>query len=101
MFLDVLLDVYNALTIHGLAECDVLPQSVLNVQLFWKMTAYNIAGHVFSLDDIEHGILRGKMFFQSICFMSLLQGCQSEPAVAMRWLLGGYVLAARGKLIRN
>ncbi|VDI22555.1 Hypothetical predicted protein [Mytilus galloprovincialis] len=36
-----------------------LPDSVLNVQQFWKKTAYNVAGHTFSLDDIEHGILRG------------------------------------------
>ncbi|KAK2158173.1 hypothetical protein LSH36_175g03004 [Paralvinella palmiformis] len=32
---------------------------ILDVQLFWKTTAYHIGGHVFSLDDIEHGILRG------------------------------------------
>ena len=48
------------MTIHGLAECDTLPESVLKVQMFWKVTSYNIGGHVFSLDDIEHGILRGK-----------------------------------------
>lgn len=38
---------------------DALPDSVLNVQQFWKKTCYNVAGHTFSLDDIEHGILRG------------------------------------------
>ena len=36
-----------------------LPSSVLEVNKFWQTTAYNISGYVFSLDDIEHGILRG------------------------------------------
>lgn len=53
-------DVYNTLTIHGILSMDELPDSVLKVRQFWKNTCYNIAEHVFSLDDIEHGILRGK-----------------------------------------
>eukprot|EP00058_Branchiostoma_floridae_P010837 XP_002596325.1 hypothetical protein BRAFLDRAFT_76126 [Branchiostoma floridae] len=52
-------DIYNALNIHGLVQCKQLPSSVLDVRQFWKTTAYNIGGLVFSLDDIEHGILRG------------------------------------------
>ena len=52
-------DVYNALTIHGLATADQLPNSVLDVSNFWKLTCYSIGGSVFSLDDIEHGVLRG------------------------------------------
>ena len=52
-------DIYNALTIHGLAERQTLPSSVLDIQQFWKITAYQIGDYVFSLDDIEHGILRG------------------------------------------
>ncbi len=66
LLLNACADVYNALTIHGLAECATLPESVLKVQMFWKVTSYNIGGHVFSLDDIEHGILRGK----DLCFSS-------------------------------
>lgn len=53
------INLYNALTIHGLAKLDKLPDSVLNVQQFWRKTSYNIGGHCYSLDDIEHGILRG------------------------------------------
>ncbi|XP_070564784.1 uncharacterized protein [Ptychodera flava] len=53
------INIYNALTIHGLVECDKLPNSVLDIRQFWRNTAYNISGHIFSLDDIEHGILRG------------------------------------------
>ena len=39
---------------------DELPDSVLKVRQFWKNTCYRIADHIFSLDDIEHGILRGE-----------------------------------------
>ena len=53
-------DVYNALTIHGLAVADQLPSSVLDIAHFWQVTAYNIGGLVYSLDDIEHGVLRGE-----------------------------------------
>ncbi|XP_061182675.1 uncharacterized protein LOC133191032 [Saccostrea echinata] len=53
------INLYNALTIHGLAEQESLPSSVLDIQQFWKTTAYNVGGLVYSLDDIEHGILRG------------------------------------------
>ena len=54
-------DVYNALTVHGLARADPLPASVLELDRFWALTAYNIGGHLFSLDDIEHGVLRGEV----------------------------------------
>ena len=36
-----------------------LPNSVLEIKNFWRKTSYNIGGQKFSLDDIEHGILRG------------------------------------------
>ncbi|XP_078331206.1 uncharacterized protein LOC144625033 [Crassostrea virginica] len=45
-------DLYNALTIHGLAEQATLPSSVLDIQQFWKTTGYNVGGLVYSLDDI-------------------------------------------------
>ncbi|KAK3103138.1 hypothetical protein FSP39_016747, partial [Pinctada imbricata] len=53
------INLYNALTIHGIAAMQNLPTSVLDVHKFWQTTAYNIDGHTFTLDDIEHGILRG------------------------------------------
>ncbi|XP_073234466.1 uncharacterized protein [Porites lutea] len=54
------LNIYNSLTIHGLAACDTgVPKSVLEINNFWRKTSYNIGGYIFSLDDIEHGILRG------------------------------------------
>lgn len=53
------INVYNILTIHGLCKCDPMPSSVTDVGNFWKSTAYVINQLEFSLDDIEHGILRG------------------------------------------
>jgi hypothetical protein len=53
------INVYNALTVHGLAVAEPLPSSVLELDRFWALTAYSIGGHLFSLDDIEHGVLRG------------------------------------------
>lgn len=53
------INLYNALTIHGLAEQKTLPSSVLDIQQFWKTTAYKVGGLVYSLDDMEHGVLRG------------------------------------------
>ena len=50
---------YNALGLHGLAIQDKPLNSVLEVDSFWSSTCYNIGGNVFSLDDLEHGILRG------------------------------------------
>nr|XP_054757520.1 uncharacterized protein LOC129263643 [Lytechinus pictus] len=52
------INIYNALTIHALAVQPELPRTVLEVQDFWKTSSYLIAGQVYSLDDIEHGILR-------------------------------------------
>ena len=59
--------IYNALTLHGLTERDELPASVLDIQQFWKITAYQIGDDVFSLDDLEHGILRGKVLVLAPC----------------------------------
>ncbi|XP_072182178.1 uncharacterized protein [Diadema setosum] len=52
------INVYNALTVHALAVREKLPSSVLEIENFWQTSAYIIAGHAYSLDDIEHGILR-------------------------------------------
>ena len=43
-----------------------MPSSVLGVKNFWKSIAYNIGGHVFTLDDIEHGILRGRVSLRQL-----------------------------------
>lgn len=54
------LNIYNALTLHAIADASAAApiQSVLDVPQFWS-TAYVIGSVVLTLDDIEHGVLRG------------------------------------------
>ncbi|MBW2567525.1 MAG: DUF547 domain-containing protein, partial [Deltaproteobacteria bacterium] len=52
------INIYNALVVHGILELDI-GKSVKEVPSFFKAVCYNVGGYVFSLDDIEHGILRG------------------------------------------
>ena len=54
-----LTDIYNALTMHALVAVDRKVNSVLEIPNFWQSFAYNIGGSLFTLDDIEHGVLRG------------------------------------------
>lgn len=53
------INIYNALTVHGIVELGV-ENSVKEIGLsaFFGRVAYQIGQHVFTLDDIEHGILR-------------------------------------------
>jgi len=51
------INLYNALTIHALVASGA--SSPIAVSKFWSTYAYNIGGLVYSLDDIEHGCLRG------------------------------------------
>lgn len=51
------IDLYNALVIHGIVELNI-KASVQEVANFFKSVSYQIGEFVFSLDDIEHGILR-------------------------------------------
>jgi hypothetical protein len=49
---------YNTAVIHGVIELG-LQQSVKEVYGFFDRITYEIGGYHFSLNDIEHGILRG------------------------------------------
>lgn len=53
------INTYNVLTIHAITTLDASVVSVLSVPDFWTIHAYCIGGLLFSLDDMEHGILRG------------------------------------------
>lgn len=53
------INLYNALTIHGIAKLNEYPKSVLDLNQFWKTTSYQVGPSLYSLDDIQHGILRG------------------------------------------
>ena len=51
------INIYNALVVHGIVALNI-KRSVKEVSSFFNAVCYNVGGHVFSLDDIEHGILR-------------------------------------------
>lgn len=59
------LNLYNALTVHAVAAAAAERPlaSVAEVPGFWRRFAYDVGGEVFSLDDIEHGVLRGALLF--------------------------------------
>jgi Protein of unknown function, DUF547 len=52
------LNVFNALALHGIVRLGVRT-SVLRVWNFFGRVSYRVGGLAFSLDDIEHGLLRG------------------------------------------
>eukprot|EP00092_Neocalanus_flemingeri_P041673 GFUD01045390.1.p1 GENE.GFUD01045390.1~~GFUD01045390.1.p1 ORF type:complete len:287 (+),score=64.19 GFUD01045390.1:191-1051(+) len=55
------INIYNSLTVHAMvyqAQIGSLPESPVKVPGFWKIHCYNIGGSVYSLDQIEHGVLR-------------------------------------------
>ena len=51
------LNVYNALVLHAVGARGVT-DSVRSVGDFYGESKYDVGGHEFSLDDIEHGLLR-------------------------------------------
>ena len=51
------INVYNALVLHGIVRLGVRA-SVRRVWNFFGRVSYRVGGHVVSLDDVEHGVLR-------------------------------------------
>jgi hypothetical protein len=52
------INVYNALVLHGIVQLGVR-RSVARVWNFFGRAAYRVGGLAFSVDDVEHGVLRG------------------------------------------
>jgi glutaredoxin len=52
------LNTYNLLVKHAFAKLG-RPESIIKRDFFFSNISYNIAGDVYSLNDIENGILRG------------------------------------------
>lgn len=55
------INIYNSLTVHAMiyqAQMGSLPEAPIKVPGFWKIHCYNIGGLVYTLDEIEHGVLR-------------------------------------------
>ncbi|MEN8136402.1 MAG: glycoside hydrolase family 15 protein [Thermodesulfobacteriota bacterium] len=51
-------NVFNALVIHAVIELGI-NKSVKEAPFFFQRSQYKIGDHLFTLSDIEHGILRG------------------------------------------
>lgn len=51
------INLYNALVVHGIIALNV-ENTVREVRRFFETVAYQVGGYQFSLDEIEHGILR-------------------------------------------
>ncbi len=52
------INLYNSMVVHGVAQLGI-KQSVKEERGFFSRVKYDIGGYFFSLNDIEHGILRG------------------------------------------
>jgi len=52
------INLYNVQMIHALVAQENLPDKPLSVQGMWTKYAYNVGGLLFTLDEIEHGVLR-------------------------------------------
>jgi len=52
------INLYNTMVVHGVVALGI-KQSVLEKRGFFDRVKYDIGGYFFSLNDIEHGILRG------------------------------------------
>ena len=51
------INTYNVMVVHGVLSAGI-PSSVMDVDSFFDNTAYNIGGVRFSLEHVEHGVLR-------------------------------------------
>lgn len=54
------INLYNVMVIHGVIELGI-QDSVKEVRNFFSRVQYRVGNMIFSLDDIEHGILRGNV----------------------------------------
>jgi len=55
------INIYNSLTVHAMvhqARTGSLPDSPKEVPGFWKLHCYQIGESIYTLDEIEHGVLR-------------------------------------------
>ncbi len=52
------INLYNVLTVHGIIALGIR-ESVQEYSGFFEKVSYHVGGYLFSLDEIEHGILRG------------------------------------------
>ena len=63
------INVYNALVIHGTVEKGT-PKNNWQRYKFFSSTSYNLGGHIYSLNDIENGILRANKSAMGTLYMT-------------------------------
>ena len=63
------INIYNALVIHGNIERGT-PSTTWQRYKFFSTVSYDIGGHIFSLNDIENGILRGNKPSMATLYMT-------------------------------
>eukprot|EP01121_Diplochlamys_sp_Union-15-3_P015516 TRINITY_DN514_c0_g1_i1.p1 TRINITY_DN514_c0_g1~~TRINITY_DN514_c0_g1_i1.p1 ORF type:complete len:232 (+),score=27.42 TRINITY_DN514_c0_g1_i1:281-976(+) len=89
------LNIYNALVIHGYIAKGV--PGLKDRLFFYQTTCYRIGPFVYSLDDIEHGILRGNksspsFLSPSVTFSSsdprLAYCCKLDPRIHFALVCG-------------
>jgi hypothetical protein len=79
------INLYNALTIDAVITYSVqssVTEGWLGILRFFRKAAYNVGGFRFSLEDIEHGILRGN---QGHPFKPGPQFCSHDPRA--KWVI--------------
>lgn len=98
------INVYNALVLHTVIARNI-SDSVRSIGDFYSGSEYEVGGYVFSLDDIEHGLLRADsppkrgarrpmreddprnalapILFDERVHFALYSACRSSPALAV------------------
>ena len=98
------INVYNAFVLHAVIARNV-SDSIRSVGDFYTESKYEVGGYVFSLDDIEHGLLRGDapprrgarrpmreddaryslapILFDERAHFAMYSACRSSPALAV------------------
>lgn len=74
------INIYNALVIHAALALGV-HRRVTEVPSFFAKAAYRVAHHLFSLDDIEHGVLRANRNHPARPWPRFLPGDPRRPLV--------------------
>ncbi|KAA8496225.1 hypothetical protein FVE85_2380 [Porphyridium purpureum] len=58
-FIALVLNLYNAMVIHGLAVAHKQPSNIVQRLRFYNKVVYRIGPHAYSVNDLENGLLRG------------------------------------------
>eukprot|EP01129_Flabellula_baltica_P001897 TRINITY_DN11798_c0_g1_i1.p1 TRINITY_DN11798_c0_g1~~TRINITY_DN11798_c0_g1_i1.p1 ORF type:complete len:380 (+),score=53.26 TRINITY_DN11798_c0_g1_i1:62-1201(+) len=75
-------NLYNLMSLHSFIRCGESSLSFFNRKSFFRDSQYIISGHNFSLDDVEHGILRARYRqFSDVDIRSLFKVTKTDPRI--------------------